>query len=301
MSKSNNKVFIAGVTGYIGKAIAKSYLRNNWQVTGFCRDQSKALDLKKLGVNLVEGTIEDTNILGKVALDHDVIIHAAESRGTNEPIISSVKTLIEVGKINSKKNPCHFIWCSGCLVYGDTNLLNDEYTVCNNAIDFCKWKVNFELDTIGGENSKTTNFSTAYIRPGWVYGDYPGNLANSYLINCKKNSYVPIPKKLDNFISLVHVNDVADLFYSVGLKRGKGAFNSMENPITVKQFADSISKYLNIPQKEEVVKEFGFFSHCLSINQRIISTRDNEVGYSKKYNFVRDIDKIMSEVLTPKI
>lgn len=46
------KVFITGVTGYVGFAVAKQFLSQGYQVSGLVRTQEKAEHLIKLGISL---------------------------------------------------------------------------------------------------------------------------------------------------------------------------------------------------------------------------------------------------------
>ena len=57
----------------------KEFIKNNWQVTVYVRNSSKLKTLENLGVKIIEGTFDDTDLLLKESQNHDVIIDASSS------------------------------------------------------------------------------------------------------------------------------------------------------------------------------------------------------------------------------
>ncbi|WP_171043751.1 NAD-dependent epimerase/dehydratase family protein [Pseudoalteromonas spongiae] len=69
------KIFISGITGYVGRNLAKHFVHKH-DVTGLSRGNKSALHLEKLGVTVIKGDLQSEN-LTKALLDYDVVIHTA--------------------------------------------------------------------------------------------------------------------------------------------------------------------------------------------------------------------------------
>ena len=60
-------IFVCGVTGRQGGAVARALLRDHWPVRGLTRDPSRkeARELQRLGVEIVRGDMSDRDDLEK--------------------------------------------------------------------------------------------------------------------------------------------------------------------------------------------------------------------------------------------
>ncbi|WP_040503295.1 NmrA family NAD(P)-binding protein, partial [Herbaspirillum lusitanum] len=57
------KVFITGATGYVGGSIAVHLIKAGHSVRGLVRDMRKADALAQLGVEAVQGDLDDRDVL----------------------------------------------------------------------------------------------------------------------------------------------------------------------------------------------------------------------------------------------
>nr|WP_042189241.1 NAD-dependent epimerase/dehydratase family protein [Kibdelosporangium sp. MJ126-NF4]CTQ97846.1 Nucleoside-diphosphate-sugar epimerases [Kibdelosporangium sp. MJ126-NF4] len=73
------RVFLTGVTGYIGGSVAVGLVRAGHQVVGLTRRADTADALAGLGIELVIGSLDDTALLTKEAQAADAVINAADS------------------------------------------------------------------------------------------------------------------------------------------------------------------------------------------------------------------------------
>ncbi|MGA4604624.1 NAD-dependent epimerase/dehydratase family protein [Pseudoalteromonas maricaloris] len=69
------KIFISGVTGYVGRNLAKHFSQDH-DVKGLSRGNKCSLQLEKQGVTLFNGDLHSQS-LTKALIDHDIVIHAA--------------------------------------------------------------------------------------------------------------------------------------------------------------------------------------------------------------------------------
>jgi nucleoside-diphosphate-sugar epimerase len=70
-------VFVTGATGWVGSAVTDELLNAGPQVTGLARDRSKAAALAAAGARVVEGTLDDLDVLRQAASSADAVIHTA--------------------------------------------------------------------------------------------------------------------------------------------------------------------------------------------------------------------------------
>ena len=73
------KVLVTGGGGFLGSAICRQLLARGDEVIAYQR--STADELKKLGIEVVQGDITDTNLLNKASRGADAIIHTAAKAG----------------------------------------------------------------------------------------------------------------------------------------------------------------------------------------------------------------------------
>ncbi|KAK2958247.1 putative SDR family oxidoreductase [Blattamonas nauphoetae] len=69
------KVFVTGATGFIGSAVVDELLRRHHTVLGLARSDSSAKQFTDKGVEVLRGTLEDTDVLAEGAKNSDGVIH----------------------------------------------------------------------------------------------------------------------------------------------------------------------------------------------------------------------------------
>lgn len=291
------KLFITGGSGFIGSNIIKSYVSNGWEATTFIRDANSATFLKDIkNLTVIGGNLEEKERLYSSALGHDVIIHASD--GDPKLAIDTMNVLVNASTKTAETKKSKFIFCSGCMVNGSDGKIRNENDPCDVPHEFVKWKVPYE-NYIVGLNGKHNNFSTAVVRPNWVYGLNTRNFTNDYLRYCKDKGRVPVSDSMKetNRMAFIHVEDNSNLFYLVGSKNVSGFFNASNNEhVTVKEFTEAIANYLNVKIVKEQI-DGSFVSLCASSDQRITTVRANELGWTLKHpSILKELPKIYEDL-----
>ncbi len=68
-------VFVTGATGYVGSAVVRELIGAGHTVSGLCRSEEKAAGLKAAGADVVYGTLDDVDTLGRAAAAAEGVIH----------------------------------------------------------------------------------------------------------------------------------------------------------------------------------------------------------------------------------
>jgi len=71
------RVFVTGATGFIGSAVVKDLIAAGHQVLGLCRASDKAAALAAAGAEVVNGTVQDEDLLKQAVSRADGVIHLA--------------------------------------------------------------------------------------------------------------------------------------------------------------------------------------------------------------------------------
>ncbi len=78
------RVFVTGATGFVGSAVVQDLLQNGYEVLGLARSEKSAQALKSLGVDVLQGHIEDLASLREGAKLCDGVIHTAFNTAFSE-------------------------------------------------------------------------------------------------------------------------------------------------------------------------------------------------------------------------
>lgn len=219
-------VFVTGVTGYIGGSVALRLLQAGHKVRGLVRDTARFAGLTSLGIEPVQGTLDDRELLIDEAKSADAVINAASSdhREAVEAFITALR---------GSEKP--FLHTSGSSLIGDAAAGNelserifDEFTPLAIAPEK---QSRYEIDCLvrNAEGLKGIVLCNSLI-----YGDGKGLQPHSVQIpalvqQAQVNGRVPIVGRGLNRWSTVHIDDMCEL-YLLALEKSPGnAFYFVEN------------------------------------------------------------------------
>ena len=197
------KVFITGGAGYVGAVMVPHLLEQGFEVT--------VLDLMIYGehvlqkhdnLNAIKGDIRDQELLKKIILGHDVVIHLAcisndPSFELNPDLGKSInldafRPLVEISKNSNVKR---FFYASSSSVYGIKEEPNvHEEMELEPLTDYSIFKA--DCEKILAEY-QSNDFTTATIRPATVCGYSPRQRLDVVvnILTLSLNTHLTLPTK----------------------------------------------------------------------------------------------------------
>ena len=161
-------IFLTGATGFIGSAVLRALRAQGREVVALVRDEAKAAEVAAGGATPILGTLTDRELITKLALDSDGVIHLASpgdesSAPTDDTFVSAVFAGLE----GSDKPYVH---TGGIWVFGSASDITERSPF--NPPALTSWRVPIEKRVRLASGIKTT-----IIAPGIVFG-YGGGIPN---------------------------------------------------------------------------------------------------------------------------
>ena len=282
-------IFITGAGGFIGGSIAAGLTRDGHRVRGLIRRVEQADDLKRLNIEPVIGSLDDTALLIAEARATDAIINAASSdhRGAVEALIGALE--------RSDKPLLH---TSGSSIVGDASggeASDKIYTEDDLPEPTPDKAPRVAIDNLVLDAAKRAVRSTVLCNT-LIYGH--GAVPDTASVQlprlerqARKSGIVRHVGRGLNIWSNVHIDDVVDIYRLALEKSPAGTFYFVESGEA--QFRDmtaAMAKALDLrgPEDwplEEAKQEWGYemASYGLGSNSRVRSKRTRDIlGWQPK-------------------
>ncbi len=154
-------IFLTGATGFIGSAVLRQLRGQGRDVIALVRTEEKAEEVRAAGATAVLGTLTDGELVSRLALESDGVIHLASpgdasSAATDDAFVTAVLAGLE----GSDKPYVH---TGGIWVFGSGTDLTESSPLDPPALT--AWRVPVEARVRSAVGVKTT-----IIAPGIVFG-----------------------------------------------------------------------------------------------------------------------------------
>ncbi|WP_394618538.1 NAD-dependent epimerase/dehydratase family protein [Lentzea sp. JNUCC 0626] len=187
------KVFVTGASGYIGGATVAALRRHGHVVEALARTDVSAATVTELGATPVRGGLADLDVLTAAAQRADAVIHLAQA-DSGEADLAAATAMQGKGT---------YVHTGGTWVYGDTNGIADE-DAPRNPPALVAWREEVEAEVLAAGG--------VVIRPGLLYGKENRLIDIFFAQPGKASGAIPYIGDGTNHWSLVHVDDLADLY-----------------------------------------------------------------------------------------
>lgn len=250
-------VFLLGGTGYIGSAILKNLVENEYTVVALARSEESEQKLLSMGAEVVRGDIREPAKWSSVIHTMDAIIHTAVTftEDMGDVDFKLVKQLVRESKRASKK--IRFIYTGGNWLYGETG---DHIATENTPFDplpAFSWMIEHSAII-----THAPNLEGMVIHPAMVY-DRNGGVFERFIKKARNKERMEVIGTLDKRWPLVHRMDLAEAYrlvlehgtagesYNVATERGvpvseiirvlRNRFGVEKEPV-IKSVADAINE-----------------------------------------------------------
>ncbi|NML40758.1 NAD-dependent epimerase/dehydratase family protein [Chitinophaga sp. G-6-1-13] len=252
-------VFMTGVTGYIGGAVAARLLKAGYRVNGLARNEKDFPALTAVGIQPVAGSLDDEAIIAREAVIADAVINTASA---DNPYV--VATILEALAGTGKK----FIHTSGSSIAGDkakgayANIEPLTFIPKKPRLEKAA-RVAIDRAVLAGEGHYSV------ICPTMIYGTGTGIKKDSAQVPmlteaAREAGHGVYIGAGENRWSNVHIEDLANLYLLTLEHAPSGSFYYAENGmLSLKEIATAISKSLGFGGKtasitiEEAVRRWG--------------------------------------------
>jgi nucleoside-diphosphate-sugar epimerase len=266
---------VTGATGLLGSHLVEQLIECGEQVRALVRPGSDTARLRRLGVELVEGDLQQPASLPRAVEGADVVYHCAARVGDWGPwrafkanIVDATQHLLDACR---KVGVGRILHVSSIGVYGhlgdrDRPITEEESLGQNPWV----WDYYPRAKLLAERSVQSYPGSWTIVRPTWLYGPHDRNTLPR-VIKAMTAGRVAVIGNGDNKINIVYAGDVADGCIRAANHPGAigQAYNlSSLGELTQRQFIDKLSEVLRLPRVHKHVSfrmAFlgGFFSELI--------------------------------------
>lgn len=287
------KLFITGVTGYIGGSVATRFLAAGHQVFGLVRTQAQADNIQALGIQPVLGDLDSLSPHHPIFAEVDGVINTANS---DNPFI--VSTLLQALRGTGKL----LIHTSGSSVVGDkaegaySELVYHEETI--QPLLEKQARVDIDQAVLKASHQ---GVRSVVICPTMIYGQGLGLKKNSDQIPGLIAAAKQFQKALhigagENVWSNVHIADLVELYLLAAESAPSGSFFFAENgEARLKDIVRAIGEHLGLGSETHVFPIADAIAHWgagaahfgLASNSRVSARKAKALlGWNPQHNSI---------------
>jgi dihydroflavonol-4-reductase len=205
------RALVTGGSGFIGSHLVENLAARQWEVTCWCRPQSRTEMLEKLGANLVRGRLEDISLLEETVRGQDYVFHvAARIHSAPRDVYEQVNHVFTRNLVQAccaAQSPSkRLVYVSSIAAAGpsDPGQIKTEQDPCSPRTEYGRTKLRGE-EAVQSERGR---LPATIIRPPSVYG--PRQRETELLMRLMHRRIVPVLKKRNPATSLIYVKDLVE-------------------------------------------------------------------------------------------
>jgi nucleoside-diphosphate-sugar epimerase len=292
------RVFVTGVTGYIGGSIAARLVREGHRVVGLTRSADRVEALRGRGIEAVVGTLSDVDLVATAAASADAVINAADSdhRAVVEALIDA---LADTGK--------PLLHTSGSSIVGDDARGHASDSVFTEATvrPGGPWRptpdkaARVAIDRLIVK-AADRNVRSVVLCNSLIYGHGRGIGRDSVQLprlvtQARRSGTARYIGPGENRWSTVHIDDVVDLYLRALADAPAGRFYFVENgEASFAEMAQAVADALDLGQAEpwdleSAIAEWGYEPavYALGSNSRVRAEAARaELGWTPRHGSV---------------
>ena len=252
------RIFITSATGYVGAAVAAGLRAHGHAVWALARSSSSEQRLHAAGIRSVRGDLARPESYRDATASADVIVHTAFEYSPDG-----------AENLELDQQSTHALLQGRRLVY-TSNAYRPRVATERAVLD------------AGSANS--------VLRLGMVYGGRGGGTIASLFDCAHRSGQLHYSRQVaENRWSLIHLDDLAELYASIVLATASGLFDAVDGqPLTVRHTLECAAAVCGVPvsmQSDTVVNSIleRHTIEVMKLDVALPGTRAREIGWSPRY------------------
>jgi nucleoside-diphosphate-sugar epimerase len=224
------KVLMSGATGFVGSHTAEALREHGFPVRALVRKSSASEPLRRLGVELVEGSLHDADALRRAVRDVDVVLHLAaltraRSRADYDHVNADGTAALVRAAVAAAPRPRRFVYLSSLAAAGPS--ANGRGV---GPADTPNPLTAYGRSKLAGETialAAADEVEVVILRAPAVYGPRDRDLYRFFRLAAR--GILPVPAGPARPLQLIHVGDLAEaLVRAVTADRAAGIVHVAE-------------------------------------------------------------------------
>ena len=263
------RIFVTGATGFVGSAVVQDLLQNGYEVLGLARSEKSAQTLKSLGVDVLQGSLDELASLREGASVCDGVIHTAFNTAFSEnDTFAKLKQSSENDRIvieamgqqlEGSERP--LLVTTGTALLKPGSLSHEDDSPAYSPEQFPRVVCEYGADAVA---RRGVRIGVVRLSPT-VHGEGDHGFIPLLIQTAREKGFSAYVGEGLNRWSAVHRLDAARL-YRLALNNttpGQRFHAATESAIPFRDIAHAIGRGLGVPvvsiQPEEAAAHFGWF------------------------------------------
>ncbi|MCK2241457.1 MULTISPECIES: NAD-dependent epimerase/dehydratase family protein [unclassified Crossiella] len=264
-------IFLTGGSGYLGRHLIPVLCGHGHQVTALTRSDSSAALVADLGATPVPGELTDLEVLRANAAAADAAIHLGQVFSADAQVIDLAAAQALLAGLDGRGPYVH---TGGTWVFGDTDGIAEE-TTPHRPPRVTAWRTGNERTVLAHAE---TGGHPVLVMPSLVYGNGGGIIEQVFAAPGRATGAVPCVGDGGNRWSLVHVEDIAELYaLALSAPAGSSYCGTLDTFPTQAEVLGAVAKSVGAtvatldPGQAEA--QLGAFAEALALDQRVSGAR----------------------------
>lgn len=281
------KVFLTGGSGYIGGVVIETLLRRGHEVTALARSDRAVDVVTALGAKAVIGELTDVDVLRDAAGAADGVLHLGSSYERSAEVDRTAADALLEG-LDGRGTYVH---TGGVWVYGDTDGVVDEDAV-KRPPAITAWRLENEARVLA---TVERGWHPVVVMPALVYGRSQGLIETFFVEPARESKAVGLVGDGSNYTTLVHVDDVAELYVLALEKAPAGSvYVGVAENATFAELGPALAQaagHEEVRYLQDAAEQMGPIAEAFALDQRMTGERARkELGWIPQHlDAVKDL------------
>jgi nucleoside-diphosphate-sugar epimerase len=281
------KVFLTGGSGYIGQVVIETLVRHGHEVTALARSDRAVGTVTALGAKAVVGELTDVAVLREAAAAADGVLHLGAADERSAEVDRAAADALLVGL--DGRGP--YVHTGGVWVYGDTDGVVNEDAV-KDPPPITAWRLENEARVLA---TAERGWHPVVVMPALVYGRSTGLIETFFVEPARASGAVGLVGDGSNHTTLVHVDDLAEL-YVLALEKARAGsvYVGVAQNATFAELGPALAQAAGQEQVRHLAdarEQMGPIAEAFALDQQMTGERARqELGWSPQHlNAVKDL------------